>query len=224
MLGPTAMGTCSTPNSTGPQTTESDRRREKTFFAQLFGNIGRNRSKRLRLLCRIDSADHRRKMLALRKLERAKERKEKILSETLPARNIGELQWACRDIAAMLRREQFKIVFDHLKNGIPARKLRNMLFMEDGASTEAHRKWKIPVDRPQALPAILRFPKLRHRQQAAKRAFGRFPPLSTTLLEEKNWRHSQKKTEIRYKINWRDTKSAEMIEKQQKLHWTSYCS
>ncbi len=78
---------------------------EKTFFAQVFGNIGRKRSKRLRLLCRIDSAEHRRKILALRMLERATERKERILAEPPLTRNVGELQWACRDIAAMLRRE-----------------------------------------------------------------------------------------------------------------------
>ncbi len=79
---------------------------EKTFFAQVFGNIGRKRSKRLRLLCRIDSAEHRRKILALRMLESAKERKERILSEPPLTRNVGELQWACRDIAGMLRREK----------------------------------------------------------------------------------------------------------------------
>ncbi len=92
----------------------------------------------------------------------------------------------------MLRREQFEEMADHLKNGISAKHLRIVLFKEDGASSKSHRKRKIPIDKPQALPAILRFPNLRHRQLPVKWAFGRFPPLSTTLLEEKIWRHSYK--------------------------------
>ncbi len=38
---------------------------------------------------------------------------------------------------------------------------------------------------PKKLPAILQLSKPRHRQLAVKWAFGRFPPLSTSLLEEK---------------------------------------
>ncbi len=68
-------------------------------------------------------------------LERAKERKERILSEPPFTRNVGELQWACRDIAAMLRREQFEEMVDHLKNGISAKHLKIVLFKEDGASS-----------------------------------------------------------------------------------------
>ncbi len=49
----------------------------ETFFAQVFGNIGRKCSKRLRLLCRIDSAEHRRKILALRMLKKKAQRTER---------------------------------------------------------------------------------------------------------------------------------------------------
>ncbi len=72
-------------------------------------------------------------------LERAEERKEDSIG-TSPHENVGELQWACRDIAAMLRREQFEEVVDHLKNGISAKYLRIELFKEDGAPSESHRK------------------------------------------------------------------------------------
>ncbi len=85
-------------------------------------------------------------------IERAKERNERILTEPLPTRNTCELQWDCRDIEAMPRREKFKQVVNHLKNGISAKKLRNELLME--ASTETRRERKIPLYKPQALPAI----------------------------------------------------------------------
>ncbi len=46
---------------------------EKTFFSQIFGGIGRNLPSRLRLLCRVEAAESRRKVLAFRMLERAME-------------------------------------------------------------------------------------------------------------------------------------------------------
>ncbi len=46
-------------------------------------------------------------------------------------------------------------------------------------------KRRIPYDKPLNIPAILRFPKSRHRQLAIKWGFGRFRHLSTSLLEEK---------------------------------------
>ncbi len=95
---------------------------ENTFFARSFGNIGRKRSKRPCLLCGIDSAAHERKMVALRKLEKAKERKERVVSGTPPKRNVGEVQWVCRDIAAMPHREKFQEMVGHLKNGIAAKR------------------------------------------------------------------------------------------------------
>ncbi len=42
---------------------------EKAFFSQVFGTIGRNRTKRLRLLCRIGAAEEQRKLLALKMLK-----------------------------------------------------------------------------------------------------------------------------------------------------------
>ncbi len=64
----------------------------------------------------------------------------------------------------MLRREQLQEVVEHFKNGIYAKKLKNELFEEESAPTEAHRKREIPIDRLEALPAVLCFPKLKHRQ------------------------------------------------------------
>ncbi len=76
-------------------------------------------------------------------LERAKERKERILSEPPLTRNVGELQWACRDIAGSCAEKNLKEMVDHVKNGISAKHLRIELFKEDGASSESHRKRKI---------------------------------------------------------------------------------
>ncbi len=64
-------------------------------------------------------------------------------------------------------------------------KLKSILIMEEGDALETHRERRIPYDKPLEIPAILRFPKSRHRQLSIQWAFGRFPPLSTSLLEEK---------------------------------------
>ncbi len=73
---------------------------ERMFFGQVFGGMGRNRAQRLSLLCRIQSAENRRDVLALRMLERAREQKKKILDQPRQDRNMTELQWIGRDIAA----------------------------------------------------------------------------------------------------------------------------
>ncbi len=59
------------------------------------------------------------------------------------------------------------------------------MIVDDGRLSETTRKRNIPFDQPRVVPVILRFAKVRHRQLAVKRAFGRFPPISSTLLEEK---------------------------------------
>ncbi len=64
---------------------------EKAFFQQVFGAIGRNRTTRLRLLCRIELEKNRREALALRMLERAVARKMYILSQSRQDRNFEEL-------------------------------------------------------------------------------------------------------------------------------------
>ncbi len=61
---------------------------EKTFFSQVFGAIGRNRTKRLRFLCRIDAGEDRRKILALKMLERTRDRKKLILAQPRELRNL----------------------------------------------------------------------------------------------------------------------------------------
>ncbi len=73
----------------------------------------------------------------------------------------------------------------HLKNGVSAKQLKSMLIREEGEDLQTHRKRKVPHDRPLDIPAIVRIPKARHRQLGVKWTFGRFPPLSTTVLEEK---------------------------------------
>ncbi len=65
---------------------------EKTFFSQVLGAIGRKCTKRLRLLCRIDVAEDRRKLLALKMLERTRVRKKLILAQQRELRNFEELQ------------------------------------------------------------------------------------------------------------------------------------
>ncbi len=70
---------------------------EKAFFSQLFGAIGRNRTKLLRLLCRISAAKDRRKILALKMLERTRDRKKVILAQPRELRNFEELQWTSRE-------------------------------------------------------------------------------------------------------------------------------
>ncbi len=87
---------------------------ERLFSRQVFGGIGRNRAKGLRLLCRIQSAENRIEILALRMLARAREQKKKILAQPRQDRNMTELQWISRDIAAMLRKVQFREALGHL--------------------------------------------------------------------------------------------------------------
>ncbi len=108
-----------------------------------------------------------------------------ILAQPRLHRNMTELQWICRDIAAMLDRDHFQEALIHLKNRLCAKQLKSMLVREEGEALETHRKRKIPYDRPLDIPIILRLPTARHRQLGVKWAFGRFPPFSTTLLEEK---------------------------------------
>lgn len=95
-----------------------------------------------------------------------------------------ELQCVGRDKAEILRHEQFEKVFEYLRQGISSSMLKATLFKQDD-SLEPNRKRKISYDIPGSVPAILRLPKLRHGQLAAKWAFGRFPPLNTTLPENK---------------------------------------
>ncbi len=85
----------------------------------------------------------------------------------------------------MLHRDQFQERFRFLKEGISAIDLKKQLLKAEGDTFEQTRKRKIPYDKPMQLPAILRLPKARHRSLAVKWAFGRFPPLSTSQLEEK---------------------------------------
>ncbi len=65
---------------------------------------------RARSVLQLESVAQRKRML-----ETAK--------EPLPTRNIGDNRWACRGIVAILRREKFQEVIDHLKNGISAKSL-----------------------------------------------------------------------------------------------------
>ncbi len=85
----------------------------------------------------------------------------------------------------LLRREQFRKPYEHLKNGVSARQLREELFKQEADSLESQRKRKILYDRPRLIPAILNLSRTRHRQLAVKWAFGRFPLVSTTMLESK---------------------------------------
>ncbi len=91
---------------------------ERLFLGQIFGGMGRNRAQRLRLLCRIQSAENRREILALRMLERAREQKKKILAQPRQDRNMTELQWISRDIAEMLRKVQFHEALGHLERNL----------------------------------------------------------------------------------------------------------
>ncbi len=68
-----------------------------------------------------------------------------ILAQPRPQRNMIELQWISRDIAAMLCRDQFQEALMHLKNGLSANKLKSMLIREEGEALETHRKRKHPV-------------------------------------------------------------------------------
>ncbi len=124
--------------------------------------------------------------VALRMLERAVERKKYIVSQPREDRDFEDLQWSSRDIEAMLRRDQFQSTLQHFKNGTSAKKLKNMLFKEEGEETESTQEAaNSGTTNPTKFRPILRFPKVRHRQLAVKWAFGRFPPISSTLLEGK---------------------------------------
>ncbi len=81
-------------------------------------------------------------------LERARERKKDILSTHRERRNLEELKWISRDIAAILRRDQFQEQFRFLKEGICARDLKNRLLNAEGDSLEQTRRRKIPYDKP----------------------------------------------------------------------------
>lgn len=141
---------------------------ERTFFQQVLGPIAKSRSARLRLLCRIQAVEDRRMVLALKMLVRANTKKESLLVVPRDSRDVDELQWVCRDMAAMLRHEQFEKALEYLKQGISAGSLKASLFNVEGESLGSSRKRKIPYDIVGSIPVILKLPKVRHRQLAVK--------------------------------------------------------
>ncbi len=66
-----------------------------------------------------------------------------------------EFQWTNRDIAAVLRREQFQDPLNHIKEGLKAKQLQAQLPADDGRLSETTKKRKIPFDQPRVVPAIL---------------------------------------------------------------------
>ncbi len=70
-----------------------------------------------------------------------------------------QLQWISRDIAAMLRKFQFRAALGHLEKGTSAKQLKSILIIEEGDALETHRKGKIPYDKPLEIPVIINFPK-----------------------------------------------------------------
>ncbi len=67
-----------------------------------------------------------------------------ILAQPRLHRNMTELQWISRDIAAMLDRDQFQEALIHLKNGLSAKQLKSMLIREEGEALETQEE-KNPV-------------------------------------------------------------------------------
>ncbi len=63
-------------------------------------------------------------------LERARNRKNFLLTQQRDRRNSEELQWTNRDVAAMLRREQFQYPFNHLKKGLKAKQLHAQMIAD----------------------------------------------------------------------------------------------
>ncbi len=124
-------------------------------------------------------------MLAFKMLQRSRNRTKSLLNQRRDRRNLEELLWTNRGIAAMLRREKFQDLLNHIKKGLRAKQLQTQLTADDGRLSETTRKRKIPVDQPGVVLAILRFATVRHRQLAVKWPFGRFPLISSTLLEKK---------------------------------------
>ncbi len=84
-----------------------------------------------------------------------------------------------------MQQEEFQEPFEYLKNGVSAKNLREKLVIDREEITGKQMKRKILYGKLQEGSAILQLSKLKHWQLAVKWSFGRFPLLSTSLLEEK---------------------------------------
>lgn len=158
---------------------------EQTFFKQIFGPLARGKTDRLRLLCRIQTAEQRREILAFKMLRRTVMKEQKYLEDPPESRHTQELQAIRNDIAALENRGPFDEAGKHLETNQSGEALRTEFVTAEGNRLESKRKRKIPYDRPRELPAIIKLPKSKHRQLAVQYAFGRFPQVSTTMMAEK---------------------------------------
>ncbi len=83
-------------------------------------------------------------------LERAVARKQYILSQPRQDRNFDELQWSSRDIEAMLSPDQFQkhLLYKQFQKWNIGKKLKQLLFKEEGDKAETSRKRQIRYDKP----------------------------------------------------------------------------
>ena len=156
---------------------------EKIFMHQIFGPVARGRVERLKLLCRISSPQDRRRILTQKMLRRGIAREARDPSGEQS--NQRELQCMSLDKDGMMQVENAQEAMAQIEGNMTTKELRITLIQEAGEKLEKSRKRKIPFEDPLRVPAILRFPRLRHRMQALKWACGRFPPMSTTELENR---------------------------------------
>ncbi len=114
--------------------------------------------------------------------QRAKPRKESIVRSWRAERNLDDLRWVSRDIAAMQRQEQFKLPLRHIWEILNVEELRKKLFIEERSRLEGSRERQNPREEPKTMPTVLLFSQLKRRQLAVKYTSGRFPQVSTTLM------------------------------------------
>ncbi len=76
--------------------------RESVLFASIRRYRNKTAQKGCKLLFLIDAAEERRKILALKILERTRDRKKLIVAQPRELLNFEDLQWTSRDLEAML--------------------------------------------------------------------------------------------------------------------------
>lgn len=139
----------------------------------------------LRLLCRVQAAQYRREILAVKMLRRVKTKEIAYLEEHIERRNTQEIQAMAKDIEAMEKREPFEKAVKLLQTNQSIELLRSKFMLAEGDRLELNRKRKIPYNKTREFPAILQFSNVKHRQLALQYISGRFPQVSTTSMTEK---------------------------------------
>ena len=161
---------------------------DDAFFTQAFGTLASRKQDRFRTICRLEDPLTRRDILARKVVLRYRDRRQALLAAPQHTRRVAGLQAIGRTTGAMPPYEALRSAMTAIRVTPEAKEY----ITEFGASrmrsaqraTELHRKRRVPLDRPLQLPAILKIRRTKTRRLALQFAYGRFPPRSTSALDE----------------------------------------